>query len=135
MTDLLAATATRIRLEITRNAPPHPGDKTRRMHQKNLNCRKNDFVWALLIVPRVSIVYTIESVCRDQSTLVFLDGNSGSRMPVLPPLQGETSLMNTARQAADSLDMLSHAVPGSFLDLSIEAERPGSTDRTSLFRG
>jgi hypothetical protein len=44
MTDLLAATATRIRLEITSNAPARPGDKTRRTHQKELSCRKTDFV-------------------------------------------------------------------------------------------
>jgi len=31
--------------------------------------------------------------------------------------------------------MLSRAVPGGFLDLSLDAERPGSTDQTSLFRG
>jgi len=43
--------------------------------------------------------------------------------------------MNTARQAVDSFDMLSRAVPGGFLDLSLEAERPGSRDQTSLFRG
>jgi len=43
--------------------------------------------------------------------------------------------MNTARQGVDSFDMLSRAVPGGFLDLSLDAERPGSTDQTSLFRG
>jgi hypothetical protein len=96
---------------------------------------KTDLFALGYLARRVSIVYAKRGVCRDQSTRVFLDGHSGSRMPVLPPLRGETSLINTARQAADSFDMLSHAVPGGFLDLSLEAERPGSTDRTSLFRG
>ena len=49
--------------------------------------------------------------------------------------EAKRSLMNTARQAVDSFDMLSRAVPGGFLDLSLEAERPGSRDQTSLFRG
>src|SRR5208337_2219169 len=44
MADLLAATATRMRLEITRNAPARLGDKTRRTHQKELSCRITDFV-------------------------------------------------------------------------------------------
>src|SRR5271157_2537514 len=44
MADLLAATATRMRLEIARNAPARPGDKTRRTHQKELSCRITDFV-------------------------------------------------------------------------------------------
>jgi hypothetical protein len=83
----------------------------------------------------VSIIYTKNPVCHDQSTLVFLDGYSGSRNPVLPPMRGKRSLMNTARQAVDSFDMLSRAVPDGFLDLFLEAERPGSRDQTSLFRG
>jgi len=43
--------------------------------------------------------------------------------------------MITAQRAADSFDILLDAVPGGFLDLSFDAERPGSTDQTSLFRG
>jgi hypothetical protein len=73
--------------------------------------------------------------CRDHSAPALLNGYSGFRIPVLPSLRGKSSLMITARQAADSSHMLSHAVPGGFLDLFFEAERPGSTDRTSLFRG
>jgi hypothetical protein len=41
---------------------------------------------------------------------VLLDGYSGSRIPVLPPLRGKTSLMITAWQAADSSHMLLQAV-------------------------
>ena len=74
------------------------------------------------------------SECRDQSASALLDSCSGLRIPFLPPLRGKTSLMITARRAADSSHMLSHAVPRGFLDLFFEAERPGSTDWTSLFR-
>jgi hypothetical protein len=83
----------------------------------------------------VFLIYDGIRACREQSDPALLDEYSGSRIPVLPPLRGKTSLMITARRAADSSHMLLHAVPGGFLDLSFDAERAGSTDRTSLFRG
>ena len=106
------------------------------MHQKELRCGMPTFFRYWELVLRLSILYGRNAVCEDRNTLVFLDGYSGSRDRVLPPLQGKTSLMNTARQAADSLDMLSHVRSSAVSSISpLEAKRPGSTDRTSLFRG